>query len=226
MNLLEYHKAERRVRILAAARAIIAERGYDGLTMRDLARASRVSVPTLYNLFGGKHAILLGELEEMLAAVTAGMRQARGAGCVERAVAACDAGTRELLGAPGYWRELVHLFLVSEETRSVRREHERQFVDLMTALLQEGQRAGELVGWVDAEALARRLFAHYVVTMIQWAKGDLDAAGFRAATRLGLCLMLRGVARGRAAGALARRVRALRTESLGPRRARGRSTGG
>jgi AcrR family transcriptional regulator len=183
-------------------------------------------VPTLYNLFGGKHAILLGELEEMLAVVTAAMREAGGAGCLERAVTACEAGTRELLGAPGYWRELVHLFLVSEETRAVRREHERQFVALMAALLREAQRAGELVRWIDAEAIAERLFAHYVVTMIQWAKGDLDGAGLRAATRLGLCLMLLGLSRGPAAAALARRVRLMRTEGRGERRARGRGAGG
>ena len=63
MGLLEDQKAERRARILASARRLIAERGFDGLTMRDLAAASRVSVPTLYNLFGGKQALLLGELE-------------------------------------------------------------------------------------------------------------------------------------------------------------------
>ena len=50
--------AERRQRILAAAREIIAGRGYEALTMRELARASRVTVPTLYNLIGGKQAVL------------------------------------------------------------------------------------------------------------------------------------------------------------------------
>ncbi|MGH9362599.1 MAG: TetR/AcrR family transcriptional regulator, partial [Thermoanaerobaculia bacterium] len=74
MSLLEEHKAERRARILAAARELIAERGYEGLTMRDLAHASRVSVPTLYNLFGGKQAILLGELEETFERVVASTR--------------------------------------------------------------------------------------------------------------------------------------------------------
>ena len=37
MGLIDEHKAERRARILAAARTLIAQRGYDGLTMRDLA---------------------------------------------------------------------------------------------------------------------------------------------------------------------------------------------
>jgi AcrR family transcriptional regulator len=46
--------AERRQRILGAARRLVAERGYEALTMRELAQVSRVTVPTLYNLIGGK----------------------------------------------------------------------------------------------------------------------------------------------------------------------------
>lgn len=44
MSLFEEHKAERRARIIAAARALVTKHGYDGLTMRDLAAAARVSV--------------------------------------------------------------------------------------------------------------------------------------------------------------------------------------
>ncbi|HEY6033695.1 MAG TPA: helix-turn-helix domain-containing protein, partial [Kofleriaceae bacterium] len=69
MSLFEEHKAERRERIIAAARTLVAERGYEGLTMRDLARAAKVSVPTLYNLFGSKDAILVSELEAMASSI-------------------------------------------------------------------------------------------------------------------------------------------------------------
>src|SRR5262245_47954180 len=131
MGLLDEHKAERRARILAAARRLIAERGYDGLTMRELARVSRVSVPTLYNLFGGKHAILLGELEETFAQVVGSMRSAGGRTFVERAFAGCEAANRDLLSMPRYSRELVHLFLVSEDTRGLRREIAERYVEKM-----------------------------------------------------------------------------------------------
>ena len=48
--------AERRERILEAARGLVERGGYDGLTMRSLATASGVTVPTVYNLIGGKEA--------------------------------------------------------------------------------------------------------------------------------------------------------------------------
>ena len=59
MPSLEQQMAERRARILEAARGLIETRGYAALTMRDLAGASGVTVSTLYNLIGNKQAVLL-----------------------------------------------------------------------------------------------------------------------------------------------------------------------
>jgi AcrR family transcriptional regulator len=209
VGLREQQKTERRRRILAAARKLIALGGYERLTMRELARESHVSVPTLYNLFGGKQALLLGELEETFAVVAAGLETARGRSIVARAFAACEAGTRELLAGPRYWRELVQLFLVADETGPVRRENEARYVAMMARLLAEGQQAGEVARWADPVVVARRMFAHYLHTMIEWAKGDLDGEEFRVGALFGMSLMLLGVARGRAVRELERRVRAL-----------------
>jgi AcrR family transcriptional regulator len=209
MGLLEDQKAERRARILAAARRLIAERGFDGLTMRDLAAASRVSVPTLYNLFGGKHALLLGELEETFARVHTSMRAARGEGFVERMIAGCEAANDDLLSVPRYSRARVHSTLTSPETEPMRRDINRRYVAIMAEALREAQAAGGIAEFVDADAVAARAYAHYVATMIQWAVGDIDDAEFRAATLLGPCLMFLGVARGRAARDLEQRVKDL-----------------
>ena len=57
---------ERRERILAAAHSIIAEVGYSGLSMRALAQASRVTVPTIYNLIGTKEDVVVGAVAEQM----------------------------------------------------------------------------------------------------------------------------------------------------------------
>lgn len=207
MNLFEEHKAERRTRILAAARELIAERGFEGLTMRDLARASRVSVPTLYNLFGGKHALILGELESTFAAVVAGIATAGSGTVVDRALATCDAGNADLLAEPRYSRELILLFLTSTEASELRRATAERFVALMADILRDGQKAGEIEAWIDPLVLARRMFAHYQLATIEWARGEIDADAFRAATRFGMCVMLRGIARGAALRRLAAELR-------------------
>ncbi len=213
MNLFEEHKAERRTRILAAARALIAERGFAGLTMRDLSRASRVSVPTLYNLFGGKHALILGEIESTFAAVVAGVATAGSGTVVERALASCDAGNAELLAEPRYSRELILLFLTSTEASELRRATAERFVALMADILRDGQKAGEVETWIDPLLVARRMFAHYQLAMIEWARGELDADALRAATRFGMCVMLRGVARGAALRRLTRELRGIQETS-------------
>jgi AcrR family transcriptional regulator len=217
MGLLADQKAERRARILASARQLIAERGFDGLTMRELAAASRVSVPTLYNLFGGKLALLLGELEETFARVDTSMRAARGEGFVERMLAGCEAANDDLLSVPRYSRALIHRTLTSAETEPMRRDIGRRFVTIMAEVLRDAQATGEIADFVDAGAVAARAYAHYVATMIQWAMGDLDDAEFRNATLLGPCLMFLGIARGRAARDLEERVRELQQALVCPR---------
>lgn len=224
MSLFDEHKAERRARILAAARELIAARGYEGLTMRDLARASRVSVPTLYNLFGGKQALLLGELEETFANVAASLARARDGSLVERAFAACEAGNDELLAAPRYSRELTHLFLTSEDTAPLRKAIAQRYVEMMAGVLRDAQATGDLVAWADPVTVSRRMFSHFTHAMIEWTQGELDDDEFRAATQLGIALMLLGLARGRAARDLEKRAQDLQPKAgtRGPARARGK----
>src|SRR5262245_39106061 len=132
MSLFDEHKAERRGRILGAARRLVAERGYDGLTMRDLARAARVSVPTLYNLFGSKDAILMSELEAEAARIAARVPTV-GAGFFARGVAAFEAGMQMIEEAPEFHRAVMRMFLTSPETAPMRRRAEDTFIAIMAA---------------------------------------------------------------------------------------------
>lgn len=209
MGLLEQQMAERRARILTAARELIAARGYAGLTMRELARASRVSVPTLYNLFGGKQALLVGELEETFARMVEGVERAAGRGVVQRAFSGCAAVNRDLRAVPRYTRELMHVLLVSEESRRLRRDMAHRYIAVTAESLRNGQSDGEIEAWSDPHAVATAIYEHYTRIAESWALGELDDAGFEAATRYGLALLMLGVARGGARTALERRVRAL-----------------
>ena len=68
-----------RVRILDAARALFAERGYAGTSMRDLAESLGMTKAALYYHFPGKADILLALVEPLLAELDAiGDRAGRG----------------------------------------------------------------------------------------------------------------------------------------------------
>ena len=77
-TLRELHKDERRAAILLAARDVVAEGGLEMLTMRSLGERARVSVPTIYNLIGGRPQVLAAlmaaggdQFAELLTDVTA-----------------------------------------------------------------------------------------------------------------------------------------------------------
>lgn len=58
----EQAKAERRDKIVRAARDLIRETGDMNLSMRMIAKRAEVSVATFYNLFGSKRAIVMAVL--------------------------------------------------------------------------------------------------------------------------------------------------------------------
>src|SRR6476646_1763308 len=177
MSLHEENKAERKSRIVAAARRLIAEHGFDGLNMRALADAARVSVPTLYNLFGSKHAILAAEMQEAFRNVAGALDLKKRGDAVERAGALLQAGIKNLVSVPGYYRELVHVMLSSRDPDDLRRAIEDQYVALMAGNLRAGQADGELADWFDAAALSREMFVTFMMLVLGWARGEIDDAG-------------------------------------------------
>ena len=65
-SLRQRNVAERRQRILDAARRLILKKGVSALSMRKLAQESGLAVKTLYNLWGGRDAILRALVDEAM----------------------------------------------------------------------------------------------------------------------------------------------------------------
>jgi AcrR family transcriptional regulator len=210
MSLLDEHKAERRARIGKVARRLVAERGYEGLTMRELAHEARVAVPTLYNLFGSKDAILVAELEASAREVASQVKMG-GDSFFARAMAAFEAGMRLVEEAPDFYRACMQMFLTSRETAEMRRRIEDGYIAIMASNLAAAKSAGQLADWAQPEIVARHMFALYISCLIGWGVGDLDLPAFRAAALSGLCHLLAGVARGPFAADVEAKIRTLPT---------------
>jgi AcrR family transcriptional regulator len=198
VNLRLEQKAERRTRILAAAREIVAARGYEALTMRDLARAADVTVPTIYNLIGSKEAVLFAAVEEQTAGFVETIAGSKAPSPAARILSVVEVSVQELLRLPRYYRSLLRLLLTSGAaspmrdfvTSALTREFERALHDML--------RAGELPAWVEPRILAEKLGSHMNMTSLEWAAGELDAAGLRDSSLYGTCLLMLGVAQGSA----------------------------
>ena len=195
MGLLDEHKADRRERILRATRQIMGERGYDGLTMRDLAAEARVSVPTLYNLFGSKDQILIAELESTAGSIAAAVPSA-GLSFMQRFLVAFDAGMRSIEQAPGFYRALTALVVTSEATQEMLQRIENAFVAILAPNLEAARRAGQLADWAEPELVARHIWGIQTAAFMAWGLGRMDFATFRFAAASGACHLLAGTVRG------------------------------
>ncbi|MDA0977838.1 MAG: TetR/AcrR family transcriptional regulator [Proteobacteria bacterium] len=67
LRKLTPRQEDRRQRILAAARELVADQGYDGMVMIQVAERAGVSPTTLYNLYNTKDQLVLEALRELLA---------------------------------------------------------------------------------------------------------------------------------------------------------------
>jgi AcrR family transcriptional regulator len=196
MSLFEEHKAERRSRIIAAARELVVKHGYDGLTMRDLADKARVSVPTLYNLFGSKDAILVAGLERTAVVIASRIRMHEHESFFARGMAAFEAGMDLIEEQPEFFRAVMRMFLTSPETSPMRQRVEDGYVAIMAGNLRAAKQAGQLLDWVDPEIVARHMHAQYMACFLGWGLGEIDGPSFRAAALSGICLLLMGVTTG------------------------------
>jgi AcrR family transcriptional regulator len=68
IGCIDEHKCssqrQRRARILAIARKLLLETGYQTFTVRELAEQSEVTVPTIYNLVGGRIEVMMTAIKE------------------------------------------------------------------------------------------------------------------------------------------------------------------
>lgn len=188
--------AERRERILDAARTIIGERGYAALTMRDLARESRVTVPTIYNLIGSKDEVLLAAVEEQIQRFLAGLDSAGEAAPAQRAVAVVEACVRELLRWPRYYRALLMLLFGSATAAPVHGEVDGTLRTAFGSAVSALAESHELANWVDPEALADQLRLQLQATSLQWAGGGLADHQLGPVALYGAALALAAAARG------------------------------
>ena len=188
MRLREKNLERRRQRILAATRELIARDGIDGWSMRKVAHAADVSVPTLYNLFGSKDEIrsamcagVFDELDRGLDEETSPSKP------IERVLALVTHGVDKVLTK-------------AHRTRPALLERGGDFrkgpliVARLRAAVQEAIDEGQLRADLRADLLVAEGYEGFRRAAVLWAQGKLDPAGFRSKALYSTCLCLLSVA--------------------------------
>ncbi len=213
MSVLARQMNERRERILSAAREIISTRGFERLTMRNLAQASGVTVPTVYNLIGSRKQVLFAVVEEQMRHFGANLTRQVG-----DVIAIVDANAHELLRMPRYYRALLPLLLTSDAAQPARRRAAQMIRTQLRTALGELAEEGEIESWVDLDALQKRIQSHIEMTSLQWSLGGIPDERLRDITAYEAALLLLGVTRGKTRATLeqvAREAQATRSPEPG-----------
>ena len=201
-GLRERKKEQTRRAILDAAQRLFAERGFDGVTVADVAREAEVSVGTVFNYFPAKEDLFYGRMEDFEASLVAAVR-ARSAG-----ESVLSAFRRSVLDGAGRLADPERAELIARVARTVGasaalQARERELVARATAALaeaiaEETSPQGEVLEpSVVANALMgvqRALVAQVHASVLAGIRGRRLAVDVRALGEKAFAVLERGLA--------------------------------
>lgn len=194
MSKREAGKADRRRRIVEAARELIRETGDTGLSMRAIAARANVSLATPYNLFGSKRAIVMAVME---ARREFGERFSahKNLSAIDRIFKAMSITLSYHVEEPEFYRALWTSMLDRTGSSELRAEvlppENAQF---WLGLLQEAQAEGSIAEDIDLGCLHRELGNTFTSVMLSWVMGGYSAEELETAVCYGYALSLTGAA--------------------------------
>ena len=170
MNSLTRTQIERRERILEAVRDRLSSHGYDGLSMRDLADSANVSPTTLYNLFGGKDALVLAALRDLLDQIAVRVAQSEATGMQRLLIGAEEIG-RQIVATPEYAEGMTRTLFNADPSDPICELLLADGIEGNRRALLDMQALDEIQRGVDVDAFARDLTGRGWMVILLWMKG-------------------------------------------------------
>jgi AcrR family transcriptional regulator len=157
--------AERRQSIVQAAYETIAEMGFEGLRMREIARRAGLDHATLHYYFDGKEALIEGVMDYMVGELSLG----RGSASEDHRLTAGERLAAHFNALERQARQQPEMFVVLMEIharaardagiRAVMEKNERGWLRFLTAILREGVEQGQFAAPMGVEAAAEAAMA-------------------------------------------------------------------
>lgn len=199
----------RRTRILEASRKLLAEQGYDGMIMRDVAQLAEVSPTTLYNLYNTKDELLLAALRESVAESWRRAAELEPDPGFERLLAQMRMSAVQTRENPAFAKAIVRaLFKANADDAILEFLIERNQRAVATSLRAMSER-NELQPTCDLDALARSMVANFWSIYFLWASNLIDAHQLERELQRGYLALLQGAAQGDLHGLIAAQLEPL-----------------
>ncbi len=186
-GLRERKKEQTRQAIAETARRLFAERGFDAVTVADVARAADVSQGTVFNYFPTKEDLFYGQMEDWESVLEVFRRV-----MLESSGRLASEEVAEMIATAA------RLIAASPALRAREREIVARHTDELAALIADETGAGhdDVEPWVVANALMgvqQALRFHVHASVLAGRRGPKLAAGVRAQARRAFTRLERGL---------------------------------
>lgn len=212
MKLMNQQKEERGERILEATRELLAERGYAAVTVRELARRCGVSVPTLYNRFGGKDELIAQAVHSQFSRVLGSVEDRGEPIGHQRLMALVDRVAEGVVELADYNRALLQAFSQVRETGAIHQDLAEELVSTIVVQLNEMRRRRELEEWVALDVLSAQIATACIAATMTWSAGVISDSGLKPFMENSVGLILVASTRGPSRDALLERVQKAQAE--------------
>jgi|TARA_B110000503_G_scaffold130678_1_gene204340 AcrR family transcriptional regulator len=187
-------KQNRRATILQQARRLLANADDGAFSLRKLAEAANVTVPTIYNLIGGKFAILLALQIELVQKIEDSLVGFDDDHALEMAEAIVISAVDMISEDENYYRASLiasDKLMQSGEYLEDGAKLGQRAAAMQTLAIRKAQKTNQLRGTIDATLLGRLIFRHYQHTAREWMYRLISQEQFRNRALLGIyiCLM-------------------------------------
>ena len=183
------NKERRREKILSVARSLIAEEGFDALTISKMAERSGVTIPTVHNLLGKKNDIVLALFRGLVDRIDEVLAEPEMVDPIDASEAFLDS----LLSLYGSDEVFYRAAFLGGERLGLF-EHEmndgvfRKSIKVAERLCDRALEHGYLLGRVDSRWLAQQLFGSQRLARQDWVSGYIDLAAYRQQALIGMLI--------------------------------------
>lgn len=186
---------QRRRRMVEVAKAMIAESGAEGFTIRELTRRAEVSVTVVYSAYGDKEGLIAAAIQDFYEKLDVARRPV--ARTLQRVLDDIDEAAAIILANPSYSRSLATLyFSPTADPRiysAIRDIAVRTFLPWLEGAISHG----ETVAGLTVEAMSATLANDRWAVIFDWARGRVEDTQLASTMKTSFLIVASGLSAGR-----------------------------
>ena len=160
---------ERRRRLIETTKAMIAEKGADGFTIRELAERAQISITVVYSTYGDKEGLVAAAIQDFYEKLP--MAQRRAPETIRGVMRQVDETAGIILANPGYSRSLAELYFSRTADPRIYAAIRNIAIRIFGPWLEQTISQGDTVPGISYEMLCSILANERWSVIFDWGRG-------------------------------------------------------